>query len=186
IVSAPQPREVGAILLDLSMTDTKNQSSAFAEMLRESVSQVSNMVRNPHREDNFYVLLAPDVPAVLLEMGFMSNPEDESNLKSRTYRQRLMSAVAQAIDDYFGARRQRYAGNWPVTLRNHPQAPYIRPELLDIDRLAGPRAGTVKTSPDEKRMPWGLRWALRIGAGLAAVGAVAGVAVLAVVAVYVI
>lgn len=111
IVEAPQTQEVGNILLDLSMTDTKNQSSAFAEILRENVSAVSTMVQNPHREDNFYVLLAPDVPAVLLEMGFMSNPHDEANLISIAYRQTLMSAVARAIDLYFSARPQLLAGN---------------------------------------------------------------------------
>lgn len=111
IVDAPQTAEVGNILLDLSMTDTKNQSSAFAEMLRADVSAVSSMVQNPHREDNFYVLLAPDVPAVLLEMGFMSNPQDESNLISASYRQTLMQAVAGSIDDYFGQRLQQVAGN---------------------------------------------------------------------------
>jgi N-acetylmuramoyl-L-alanine amidase len=111
IVEAPQTPEVGNILLDLSMTDTKNQSSAFAETLRANVAEVSTMVQNPHREDNFYVLLAPDVPAVLLEMGFMSNPDDETNLTSVSYRKTLMQAVARSIDSYFGFGAQRFAGN---------------------------------------------------------------------------
>ena len=111
IVERPQTQEVGNILLDLSMTDTKNQSSTFAEMLREDVSEVTTMVQNPHREENFAVLLAPDVPAVLLEMGFMSNPSDEANLTSSAYRKDLMEAVANSIDEYFGSRLRRVAGN---------------------------------------------------------------------------
>jgi N-acetylmuramoyl-L-alanine amidase len=111
IVERPQTQEVGNILLDLSMTDTKNQSSTFAEMLREDVSDVTTMVQNPHREENFAVLLAPDVPAVLLEMGFMSNPTDEANLTSSGYRKDLMEAVANSIDGYFGSRLRRVAGN---------------------------------------------------------------------------
>jgi N-acetylmuramoyl-L-alanine amidase len=48
------------------------------------------------------VLLAPDVPAVLLEMGFVSSPEDEARLRDPAARARLMGAVARAIDTHFG------------------------------------------------------------------------------------
>ena len=48
------------------------------------------------------VLLAPDVPAVLLEMGFVSNPEDEARLRDPAGRVRLMAAVARAVDEHFG------------------------------------------------------------------------------------
>jgi len=47
------------------------------------------------------VLLAPDVPAVLLEMGFVSNPADEAMLRDPARRERLMNAVGDSIDDYF-------------------------------------------------------------------------------------
>ena len=48
------------------------------------------------------VLLAPDVPAVLLEMGFVNNPEDEARLRDAAQRTRLMRAVVSAIDSHFG------------------------------------------------------------------------------------
>ena len=48
------------------------------------------------------MLLAPDVPAVLLEMGFITNAEDEAVLRDPGRRNRLMSSVGDAIDDYFG------------------------------------------------------------------------------------
>jgi N-acetylmuramoyl-L-alanine amidase len=48
------------------------------------------------------VLLAPDVPAVLLEMGFVSTPEDEARLRDPAQRTRLMAAVARSIDAHFG------------------------------------------------------------------------------------
>jgi N-acetylmuramoyl-L-alanine amidase len=47
------------------------------------------------------VLLAPDVPAVLLEMGFITNPQDELALADGRHRRRMMAAVTQAIDAYF-------------------------------------------------------------------------------------
>jgi N-acetylmuramoyl-L-alanine amidase len=49
------------------------------------------------------VLLAPDVPAVLLEMGFVNNPRDEARLRDPASRARLMDAVVRSIDGYFGA-----------------------------------------------------------------------------------
>ena len=60
------------------------------------------MLRRSHRDAGFMVLLAPDVPAVLLEMGFVSNGEDEARLRDPVQRGRLMTAVARAIDAHFG------------------------------------------------------------------------------------
>ncbi len=110
IAGGGRSTEVVDILVDLSVRDTKNQSSAFAEILIGQLVQVSPLLRNSHREAGYAVLLAPDVPAVLMEMGFMSNRQDEANLTSTTYRQNLMRAAAQAIDDYFTARQLQYAG----------------------------------------------------------------------------
>ena len=59
------------------------------------------MLRRSHRDAGYDVLLAPDVPAVLLEMGFITNPEDERLLNDSRARRRLMRAVAEGIDRYF-------------------------------------------------------------------------------------
>ena len=60
------------------------------------------LLRRSHREAGLAVLLAPDVPAVLLEMGFLTNAADEAVLRDPGKRNRLMGSVAEAIDDYFG------------------------------------------------------------------------------------
>jgi len=54
-----------------------------------------------HRDAGYFVLLAPDIPAVLLEMGFISSPLDEARLTDPIQRGKLMDAVASAIDAYF-------------------------------------------------------------------------------------
>jgi N-acetylmuramoyl-L-alanine amidase len=54
-----------------------------------------------HRDANYFVLLAPDVPAVLLEMGFITNPDDEAALNDPNRREALMDGVADAIDGFF-------------------------------------------------------------------------------------
>lgn len=94
-------RAVSQILLDLTQRATKNRSAQFAEMLLERVSDETALLRRSHRDAGFVVLLAPDVPAVLLEMGFITSPEDESALASEGGRKRLMNAVGDSIDAYF-------------------------------------------------------------------------------------
>jgi N-acetylmuramoyl-L-alanine amidase len=96
-------RAVSQILLDLSQRATKNRSAAFAETLLQSVGEETTLLRRSHRDAGFIVLLAPDVPAVLLEMGFITNVDDEQLLKSSAGRGRLMDAVAGSIESYFAA-----------------------------------------------------------------------------------
>ena len=94
-------RSVNQILLDLTQRATRNRSAAFAENLLDHIGGGVQLVRRSHRDAGFVVLLAPDVPAVLLEMGFITNPDDEHLLTDPAKRGRFMGAVAQSIDDYF-------------------------------------------------------------------------------------
>ncbi len=95
-------RGVSDILFDLTQRATKNRSAAFASTLVTHIDGKAPLLRRSQRDAGFMVLLAPDVPAVLLEMGFVTNAEDEQFLRDPTRRQRLMSAVGDSIDDYFG------------------------------------------------------------------------------------
>jgi N-acetylmuramoyl-L-alanine amidase len=94
-------KAVGQILLDLTQRSTKNRSAAFAEVLLEKVGAETPLLRRSHRDAGFMVLLAPEVPAVLLEMGFITSPEDERFLTTNGDRQRLVDAVGDAIDAFF-------------------------------------------------------------------------------------
>lgn len=94
-------RTVERILLDLTQRATTSRSSAFAEGLLQRLSERTPLLRGSHRSAGFVVLLAPDVPAVLLEMGFLSNAEDEALLADSRGRRRLVEAMAAAIERYF-------------------------------------------------------------------------------------
>jgi N-acetylmuramoyl-L-alanine amidase len=94
-------RGVSDILLDLTQRATKNRSAAFADDLVDHIEGHAALLRRTHRDAGFEVLLAPEVPAVLLEMGFISNPDDEAELRDPAQRGELMDAVAKAIDEYF-------------------------------------------------------------------------------------
>jgi N-acetylmuramoyl-L-alanine amidase len=94
-------RGVSDILFDLTQRATKNRSAAFAQTLVGNLEGKTPLLRRSHRDAGFMVLLAPDVPAVLLEMGFVSNMQDEQLLRDPAGRTRLIGAVEDSIDDYF-------------------------------------------------------------------------------------
>ncbi|WP_428246385.1 N-acetylmuramoyl-L-alanine amidase family protein [Ferrovibrio sp.] len=95
--------DVVAILMDLASRDTRRLSGRFAGLLAASLAERIPLRRNGMRAANFRVLGAPDIPSVLLELGYLSNPGDEALLYSETGRAQLADAVAEAIDRYFNA-----------------------------------------------------------------------------------
>jgi N-acetylmuramoyl-L-alanine amidase len=100
---APREGLAHDILLDLRQRETINNSALFAQTVIPRIGQVAPLLRNTHRNAGFFVLLAPDVPAVLIETGFLSNVEDERRLADPNARERLAEAMARAVDDYFAA-----------------------------------------------------------------------------------
>lgn len=105
------PVEVSGILADLIKRETKSNSSIFAEMLIPELAKAGPIVRNSHRQENFFVLLAPDVPAVLVEVGFLTNRSDVARLSSDSGQGKAADAIANAIDQYFEQRDLLYAAN---------------------------------------------------------------------------
>jgi N-acetylmuramoyl-L-alanine amidase len=96
-----QNNTVTSILIDLAQRETKNRSAAFAELLVHDMGQVTLMLRNSHRFAGFAVLKAPDIPSVLIELGYLSDPQDEALLISPLHRTKLAGAMLHAIDGYY-------------------------------------------------------------------------------------
>nr|WP_244654337.1 N-acetylmuramoyl-L-alanine amidase [Rhizobium wenxiniae] len=94
------PPEVADILLDLTRRETQAFSVALADNVVKSFEGQVGLINNPHRQANFQVLRAPDIPSVLLEMGFLSNPEDEKLLLDEAWRAKVAGLVANAVDRY--------------------------------------------------------------------------------------
>ena len=98
---AEHSKEVSDILLNLAQRETNNSSAEFATLLSRQMSKVAKTVSNTHRFAGFAVLKAPDVPSVLLELGYLSNPTEERQLRQKPYRRKLGQAAVKAIDQYF-------------------------------------------------------------------------------------
>ena len=93
---------VAPILIDLAQRDTINKSSQFATTAPKRLSQVTDILaRSPHRSASLAVLVAPDVPAVLIELGYLSNEADAAQMNTDAWRARVADAIAGAVDRQF-------------------------------------------------------------------------------------
>ena len=98
---ARQSSDVAAILISLAQRESMNLSATFANLLIPQFSRDWSLLNNTHRFAGFAVLKAPDVPSVLVEMGYLSNPADEQALSRPSTRRPLIEAMARGIDEYF-------------------------------------------------------------------------------------
>lgn len=96
---------VANILIDLAQRETMNYSARFATLLVTQLRRTGKTLRNAHRFAGFAVLKAPDIPSVLIEMGYLSNPKEERLLRQPAYQRKLADAIARAMDGYFEARK---------------------------------------------------------------------------------
>ncbi|HEU4986456.1 MAG TPA: N-acetylmuramoyl-L-alanine amidase [Rhizobiaceae bacterium] len=99
-----QKDDVADILVDLIRRETHSFSMRFADSLLGELSDTIRMINNPHRYAGFRVLRAPDVPSVLLEMGYLSNAEDEKLLRSAEWRAKAADSIVAAIESFAGSR----------------------------------------------------------------------------------
>jgi N-acetylmuramoyl-L-alanine amidase len=101
-----QEEVVTAILIDLAQRDTNNKSMRFADILMGRLADATTLTRRRAAQAGFVVLKSPDMPSVLVELGYLSNQEDERRLTDPQHLARLAKALVAAIDDYFdpGAR----------------------------------------------------------------------------------
>lgn len=98
-----QPDDVAGILIDLAQRETKTFSVQFADKLVGIMKRTIRLHKEPIKSAGFRVLRAPDVPSVLVELGYVSNKEDLQSLLSEGWRDHTADAMASAIDGYFSA-----------------------------------------------------------------------------------
>jgi N-acetylmuramoyl-L-alanine amidase len=106
-----EPNDIADILIDLAQRETKNYSTQFARVLVGELKTAARLHKHPLKAAGFKVLTAPDVPSVLIELGYVSSREDIKQLTSDHWRAQAGAKIAQAVDAFFST---RVAGSGPA------------------------------------------------------------------------
>jgi N-acetylmuramoyl-L-alanine amidase len=133
--------DVSDILFDLTRRETRAYSHVFARTLVGHWKDIGRLNKNPHRSAGFKVLKAPDVPSVLLELGYLSSEKDLAGLVTPAWRLKAASTVARAIDQFFRARGGREQTVAPASSTS-ADALGLRPGSAGSDQT-GPDSGSV-------------------------------------------
>lgn len=96
-----QSSDVQHMLVELTQRRTVNTSAAFADIVVKEVGENARLLKNSHRHAGFAVLTGADVPSVLIELGYLSNAQEEKELKTYKHRTRIIRGLYNAIDTYF-------------------------------------------------------------------------------------
>jgi len=100
--------EVTDILIDLTRRETHAFSIDFADQVIDSLKKAGvNLIKNPHRYAGFQVLRAPDIPSVLIELGYLSNAGDEKLISDPRWRKKMAGLIARSVRDYADLHRQK-------------------------------------------------------------------------------
>jgi N-acetylmuramoyl-L-alanine amidase len=121
---------LSSVLLDLSQSASLDYSRRAAESILGQLGRVGRRHRSRVESANFVVLRSPDVPSILIEVGFISNPQDESNLNNTQHRREIASAIAGGIDQHF--RQTAPQGTWFANNRTRGRHVVERGDTLGV------------------------------------------------------
>jgi len=99
-----EPTDVADILIDLAQRETRTFSNRFARLLVDEMKAATRLHKHPLKSAGFRVLKAPDVPSVLVELGYVSNRDDLAHLVSDNWRARTVSSVGRAVEVFLSRR----------------------------------------------------------------------------------
>lgn len=100
-------KDVADILIDLAARETKTKSAQIADIIVEALHPKITKLPTTHRFAGFRVLKSPDIPSVLIELGFLTNARDEAALQSREYRELVTQSIVRGVDAYFVTIKRR-------------------------------------------------------------------------------
>lgn len=95
--------ELARTLLDLSQTATINDSLKLGKAVLGKIGEINKLHKNQVEQAGFAVLKSPDIPSILVETAFISNPEEEARLNDDDYQDKLVNAILSGIKKYFAS-----------------------------------------------------------------------------------
>ncbi len=101
---------VADILIDLTRRETANHSALYSRTLVGALKSSVRLSKTPERSAGFRVLKAPDIPSVLLELGYLSNKEDRADLLSDSWRDKAIKSIVKSINKFFARRSAQSSG----------------------------------------------------------------------------
>jgi len=113
-------KNLAAVLLDLSQSATMRMSEDMAGNVLDAIKEVGRAHKQQVERANFVVLRSPDVPSMLVETGFITNPDEEARLSDPAYRRKLAKAIASGVREYFT--RQPPPGTWYASRQSQPDS----------------------------------------------------------------
>jgi N-acetylmuramoyl-L-alanine amidase len=132
---ADKDQMLARVLLDLSQNAAMNASVAAGQRLIRRMSAVTAMRRREVQHAPFLVLKSPDIPSVLVETAYISNPREEASLRSERFQSALAVALRQGIVDYFAANPP--AGSYLAANPPRPEPVLVRHVIARGDTLSG-------------------------------------------------
>ncbi len=141
-------RLLAEVLLDMSMNSTIQMSLDIGKEVLGQMGNMAKLHQNFVQQAGFVVLKSPDIPSILVETGFLSNPTEAKNLSSATYRRKLAAAIAKGVEDAFNANppdgsyiawRQKQKGGFTYTVSRGDT-------LSEIARKNGVSLGALRSA----------------------------------------
>ncbi|ACK49699.1 N-acetylmuramoyl-L-alanine amidase [Methylocella silvestris BL2] len=146
---AEDASDVSDILFDLTRRETRAYSHVFARTLLNYWKFAGRLNKNPQRAAGFRVLKAPDVPSVLLELGYLSSAKDDAALSSPQWREKAVARMSEAIAAFFGERGEgsgvpANAGEDPAPVGSLAAAPSALPAAVEGESASSATTGAAR------------------------------------------
>ena len=126
---------LASVLLDLSQNASLSASIDVGDDILHEIRKITKVRKTKVQQAPFLVLKSPDVPSLLVETAFISNPYDEKNLGSRNYRERLARAIFTGVQEYF--RSHPPAGTWMAQVQQNRKPGRLEHLIRRGDTLSG-------------------------------------------------
>jgi N-acetylmuramoyl-L-alanine amidase len=140
--SSDEDRYLVRTLIDMTLNETISDSFTLSEKVISEMQKVTKMHKKTPQHASLAVLTAPDIPSILVEVGFISNPTEEKNLNWSKHRERLADSILTAVKRYFKAYPPE-GSLWAIQKANIPQD-YVVQSGDSLSRIAARFGTTVR------------------------------------------
>jgi len=145
---------LASVLLDLSQSASLSASQVAAERVLRQLNRVGEVRKPLVQQARFMVLKSPDIPSMLVETAYISNPQEEQRLRAQPHQAKLAAAIHQGVHDYFYANPPAGTRVAQLASGSAPRAALTMPETPGCKRRPGTRGLCENARPARFRCPF--------------------------------